>query len=132
MNLKIGNFEYETSGKLSTFEQLHLVRKLGPAIPMVQGLTDLQNSDKPKALLVVLMLSRIDDQSVDYIMRQCLSVVRRKQAVGPSAKVTTPDGTLMFDDIDLSSIMQLTVAVIEENVGDFFRTALATLPAESE
>lgn len=132
MDTKIGNFEYETSGKLSTFDQLHLARKLGPAVPMIQGLIDPANAEKQKDLLFVLMLSQIDDGSVDFIIRKCLSVVRRKQPVGPAAKVTTSDGELMFDDVDLSSVMQLTVEVIEENLGDFFRTALAILTTDSQ
>ncbi len=128
MELTIGNHVYETSGNLNTFEQLHVARKLGPAVPMVQGLLDPANADKDKELLFVLMLSQIDDASTEYIVQKCLSVVKRKQPTGPSAPIQTKEGTLMFDDIGLAGLIELTVAVIEENLGDFFRTALAQLP----
>lgn len=128
MELTIGNHSYETSGFLDTFTQLHVARKLGPAVPMVQGLLDPANANKDKDLLFVLMLSQIDDSSTEYIIGKCLNVVKRKQESGPSAKIQAPDGSLMFDDIGLAGMLEITVAVIEENLGDFFRTALAKLP----
>ena len=45
-------------GKLTVFEQLAVARKLGPAIPIVEGLVADRNAGKDITLLVVLMLSR--------------------------------------------------------------------------
>lgn len=124
----IGNNVYLT-GKIDTFTQLHLARKLGPALPIVEGLIDPRNAEKDKSVLTVLMLSHISDVDTDFVIRKCMSVVHRKQGEGKPAKVQAPDGTLMFDDISLSDMLELTVAVIEENLGDFFRTALASMAA---
>lgn len=118
------------TGKLDTFTQLHLARKLGPSIPIVSGLINPENAGKDKGILTVLMLSHIGDLDADFVIRKCLSVVTRRSAEGSLAKVQTPDGTLMFDDISLPVMLELTVAVIEENLGDFFRTALASMEAD--
>lgn len=119
-------------GKVDTFTQLHLARKLGPSIPIVEGLMDPRNAEKDKSILTVLMLSHISDVDTDFVIRKCMSVVHRRQAESKPAKVQAPDGTLMFDDITLSDMLEITVAVIEENLGDFFRTALASMAAQTE
>lgn len=114
-------------GKLDAFSQLHVARKLGPAVPLVQGMVDLANASKDKALLSVLMLGHISDVDADFVVRKCLSVVTRREDTGALAKIQTPNGDLMFQDISMGDILALTNAVIEENLGDFFRTALASL-----
>ena len=131
MNLTLNNQEYSTSGKLDTFTQLHVARKLGPAMPVLEGMVDPDNLSKDKTLLTVLMLSKIGDSDVEYIMRRCLSVVTRKH-IGGFAKIQTAEGNLMFDDISLHTLLELTVTVIEENLGDFFRTALGGLEAAAK
>lgn len=127
-NLNVEGFSYHT-GKLDTFTQLHLARKLGPSIPIIEGLIDPRNADKDKSILTVLMLSHVSDVDADFVIRKCMSVVMRRDAEGKTAKVQAPDGTLMYDDITLTAMLQLAVAVIEENLGDFFRTALASMAA---
>ena len=124
--LQIGENVY-VSGKLDAFTQLHIARKLGPALPIVEGLVQPENATKDKSILTVLMLSHINDADVEYIIRKCLSVVTRRQAGGTLAKVSAADGTLMFDDITMSQMMEISMGVVEENLGDFFRTALAGL-----
>lgn len=129
MNLTLNEAQYSTTGKLDVFTQLHIARKLGPAIAVVEGLVNPANADKDKSLISVMMLSQVPDQDVDFIMRKCLSVVVRRQ--GDSlAKIQSPNGQLMFDDIDLDALLTLTVAVLEESLGDFFRTSLARLTQE--
>jgi len=127
MNLTLGAQEYSAFGKLDAFAQLHIARKLGPALPIVEGLVSAENAGKSKSLLIVLMLSHINDTDTEYVVKKCLSVVGRKQVSGQFAKIQSADGSLMFDDISMSDLLELTVAVIEENLGDFFRTALADL-----
>ena len=122
--IEINGQQFEI-GKLTVFEQLAVARKLGPAIPIVEGLVADRNAGKDITLLVVLMLSRLSDAESDEIVKKCLSVVLISQE-GGWAKLM-PNGVLMFSDIDLSSLLQLTAAVIVENLGTFFNTALASL-----
>ena len=129
MNITLNDQEYSTTGKLNVHEQLNLARKLGSAIAVVEGMTDPANEGKDKAILSVLMLANVSDSDSDFIVKKCLSVVTRRQATS-WAKVQTADGHMMFDDMTLSTMLELTVAVIEENLGDFFRTALGGLRAK--
>lgn len=127
MELDLSGHQYFTASKLDAFTQLHLARKLGPALPIVEGLVTTANAEKDKSILTVLMLSHISDTDTEYIMKKCLSVVQRRQEGGKSAKIQAADGSLMFDDITMVEMLQLMVAVIEENLGDFFRTALGSM-----
>ena len=129
MQVVIDNNEDSTSGKLDVFSQMHLVRKLGAALPVLEGMTDTRNASKDKTLLTVLMLANISDADSEFVVKKCLSVVTRKQG-SSFAKLQTPDGHMMFDDISLSAMLEITVAVIEENLGNFFRTALSDLKAQ--
>jgi hypothetical protein len=130
MNLTLGANSYSTNSRLSTFDQLHVARKLGPALPLVDGLVRLDNAAKNKQLLVVLMFSRISDEDTDDVIKKCLRVVLRKQ--GPDyVKVQGQGDVLMFDDITMADLLELTMAVIEENLGDFFRTSLAVLETKA-
>lgn len=123
----MADITYSTSGRLDAFTQLHVARKLGPSIPIVEGLIDKRNAEKDKGILIVLMLSHVSDADAEYIVRKCLSVVVRREDGGKPAKIQAPDGTLMFDDLDLTKMLELAMMVIEENLGDFFRTALANM-----
>lgn len=127
MNLVSGGVAYSSKGKLDAFTQLHIARKLGPALTIVDGLVRKENFDKEKHLLIVLMLSHISDENTEFVIHKCLSVVMREQVNGQYAPVQTPAGALMFDDMTMTTILELTVEIIEENLGDFFRTALERL-----
>ena len=130
MKLVIGDNEYATNGKLPVFAQLHVARKLGAALPVVEGLTKAENAEKDKALLMVMMFSAMNDTDTEFVIKKCLEVVTIKQATG-YAKIQTSDGQLMFDTVGLNDILEIVTAVIEENLGDFFRTALARLAQEA-
>lgn len=116
--------DYVITGTLNVFDQLALARKLAPALPLVDLQLKDDNKDKPKALLVVIMLSQLSDTDSTFVIGKCLSVVMRKQENGSLAKVVTKDGVLLFDDITMTDLLELTSKVIEANLGDFLRTAL--------
>jgi hypothetical protein len=114
---------YSLSGKLDVFTQLSLARKLAPALPIVDVQLQKENKGKPKAILVVMMLAQISDEDSAFVVRKCLSIVMRKQDTG-LAKVQADNGSIMFDDIPMEEILEMVSWVIEENLGDFLRTAL--------
>jgi hypothetical protein len=131
MELLLPSGVYTTTQKLDAFSQLHVARKLGPAMPILEGMVDKRNEDKNKDLLTVLMLSQLPDDDAEYIVRRCLSVVSRH-----SGKVLAPvlskSGLPMFEDMSMAEMLELTVAVVEENLGDFFRGSLAVIAAGPE
>ncbi len=126
MNVVLGSHEYVTTRQLSAFAQLALARKLTPAVPILSGMVDKNNADKDRSLLVLLALAKLDDQEADYVMKTCLAVVSRVDH-GQHAPLMARDGGLMYDDVTIAQMMELAMGVIEENLGDFFRSALANL-----
>ena len=127
MELK-GN-EYQI-GSLNAFDHLHVVRKLAPALPLVEGLVAERNAGKDMTMLTVFVISKLSDEDSDYVISKCLSAVSRKQSSG-YAKLMA-NGALMFNDLDVTDMLKLTAQVIVENLGDFFRTALSTLDGGAE
>lgn len=125
MDLILDGNHYSTAGKLDAFSQLHVARKLSPALGGIEGLVKEENADKDKSILTVISLSYLPDADVEFIIKKCLGTVVRRSSDGKPARVQTNDGKLMFDDITMSALLELTLAVIEENMGDFFRTGLA-------
>jgi hypothetical protein len=130
--LELGGNTYSTGSKLDAFTQLHMARKLSPAMPIIDAMFKESNGDKDKSVLSVLLLSRITDEDTDYLVRKCLSTAFRRQPDGKLAKIQAPDGSLMFDDMTLDVILELTMKILEDNLGDFFRTALAGLERDRE
>jgi hypothetical protein len=124
MNITLNDVVYATSKKLDVFTQLHLARKLGPSIPIVEDTISKQSKDRP--IFSIIMFSKLDDQDVDYIIKKCLGAVSRQQPTG-FTPIQTPQGVMMFDDISLDTLLQLTLMVIEENLGSFFTTSLTSL-----
>lgn len=115
-------------GAMSTMSQLKVARRLGPALPILQGLTAEANQGKDPTLLTVLMLSKLSDEDTDVVMYECLASVARRQESGWASVYVK--GALMFSDMDLRTLLLLTTQVIQENLGDFFRTALASLEGQ--
>jgi len=129
MELQVEGELYQI-GKMDAFTQLHVTRKLGSALPLIEGLVREQNKGKDMSLMMVLLMSRLTDDETEYVTEKCLNVVSRKQAQG-WAKVQS-GGQLMFADTTMGAVIQLTAAVITENLGDFFRTALANLEGQNQ
>jgi len=122
---------YRINGTLNVFDQLTLARKLSPALGVVDGLLRKENQSKDKTLLTVLLLGQLSDLESDFVVRKCLSTVVRVQDGGVVAPVLSPEGLLMFDDIDMRTVLGLVDQVIEANLGDFLRTALSGLKPQT-
>lgn len=129
MEIVLTSGTYTTVNRLDAFSQLHVARKLSPAMPILEGMVDKRNADKNKDLLTVLMLRQLPDEDAEYVVRRCLSVVSRHSGK-TLAPVQSPSGQLMFDDMSLAEMLELTVAVVEENLGDFFRGSLAVIAGQ--
>lgn len=119
-------------GKLNAFDQLLVARKIAPALPVIDGLVREENSKKDLGLLMIIALGQLSDSASNDVMLKCLSVVTVSQSVdGKMAKITNSNGDLMFEDITMDTIVTLVSKVIEVNLGNFFRTALSGLEAET-
>jgi hypothetical protein len=129
MELELNGSHYRT-GELTAFDQLHIARKLSYGLIPLDGVIREENKGKDKQLMTLLMFSKMDDGDADYVMKKCLGSVLIKQGDAWS-KIVKGD-SLMFDTISLPDMLKLSLAVIEENLGDFFRTALSGLDRETQ
>ena len=113
-------------GILNAFEQLKVARRLTAVSTLIQAMTSDKNKGKDMTFLVLLMLGELTDADSDFVVHKCLSVIKR-QSGESYAKLTATSGDLMFQDIGMKAMIDLTTAVIVENLGDFFSTALSNL-----
>lgn len=140
IEFEINGVQYR-GGKLDTFKQLHVSRKVAPLVPKVLPAFAAIASRRKAAATddvgiiaealqpVADVLSEMSEQDVEYIFSNCLSVVQRKQGKD-WARVWSND-TLMFDDIDLPTMTQITMKVIWDNLGPFISGLLAKQTATS-
>jgi len=126
MDFEIKGVQYRTA-KLSVFDQLKVSRKL---LPILAGmLADFQGikaaaegGDVYKAMETALpkiadSLAGMSEEDTNAIIFPCLSVVSRQN--GKSWSPVMSQGTLMFDDIDLMSMLQMVGRVVGDSLGNF-------------
>jgi hypothetical protein len=113
-------------GRIDTFKQLDIARRWSPVLVNL-GL--IAHSGKgppdPQAIYKAMMLfSRgIPQEDQDFVMASCLSVVTRQADNGQGWQpVREPQsGRLMFDDMDVMTVLQLTWRVLEAHrLPEFF------------
>ena len=132
MEFEIKGVQYRTA-KLSVFDQLKVSRKL---LPVLAGmLADFkgikaaaEGGDVYKAMETALpkiadSLAGMSDEDTNAIIFPCLSVVSRKN--GSTWAPVMSQGALMFDDIDLMSMLQMVGRLVGDSLGNF----LPALPA---
>jgi len=122
-------------GKLNAFKQLHLFRRILPLLAgMGESLQTMQlmrqgevggSSAFFKSLgPVANAIAEMSEEDSEWIIKTCLSCC---QVFNGSnwAVLTTSDGQLMFGDMDLKVMLDLSMEVIQENLGSFFEGPLA-------
>jgi hypothetical protein len=130
-------------GKLSAFQQFHIVRRIAPllsglgetfarapapaaegeAVPAEESNPELWSALGP----VADALAKMTDADTEYVLKLCLGVCQRQQDGGLWSRVVGPSGQTMFDDIDLGVMMQLVFAVVQENLSGFFSAGRAAV-----
>ncbi len=126
MELSGNNYQI---GRLNAFDQLKIARKLAATSVLIGSLVKAEAQKSDITFLVLLILSHLDDASSEQVVNLCLGAVSRQQ--GTMVAPIMNSGTMMFSDIGVSDILQLTSKVITENLGNFFLSALADLEAKT-
>lgn len=124
------------AGRLNAKQQLHVLRRLAPLFSglMESGaLARAKGVKKPEDIMAGLTgddvsgifkalgdaVATLPDADVDYVLDTCLAGVERQQAGGGWAKVMSA-GQLMFQDLDMAGMLQITWQVIQHNLTGFF------------
>lgn len=111
--------EYVIQTRLDAFKQFFIVRKLSPLIAEIGGNLESVKAN-PVAFLksVAGSLASLPEDDVNQILNTCLATVNRRQN-GAWVRIMSSGG-LMFDDIDMSAMVQIVTKVLSENLIDFF------------
>ena len=150
MLIPIGGKNY-TIGRLNALDQLHVSRKIAPIIPnimpiitevakgglgeVIKAIESIDSDEDVELELEKIDLSELDglstalsplmdaiagmsEEDTNYIIFKTLSVVHRDGAVLCRGE------SLMFDDLDMTQILPLVIAVIRNNLGNFIRDLL--------
>lgn len=124
------------AGKLNAFTQFHVSRRIAPIIPtLIPVFLKLSREgslqDDLAGLAEVLQpftdgIASMSDESSEYVIASCLSVVQRQTGNNTWASVWNQQGkTCMFDDMDLGVMIQVMMRVIQDSLGPFI-TGLLT------
>lgn len=127
--------EYELNGvryqigRMSVKDQFHVARKIAPvvaglgrgyAMAAIAASSNSENTTQDGDLFEALtpvadILSKMQDAEVDYVLNKCLSVVAKWN--GQSWAKVMSNGSMMFDDMDLSTMVQIVMEVVQSNLG---------------
>jgi len=119
-------------GHLSPMRQFHIFRRLAPLIaavpsPDTSGQADAVDNFHRQLgenlAPLVDAVGRLTDDEGNYIILNTLRAVERQVGNGWARLIASgPDGQplLMFEDMDLSVMMQLVWATFQENLQRFF------------
>lgn len=67
-------------------------------------------------------LADMKEEDCDYVIDACLKVCKRQQG-NSFFPVVNAGGHIMYSDIDMATMMRLTVSVIQSSLGSFFPIA---------
>lgn len=129
-------------GAMDARKQFHVARRLAPVFaelaPVLQKLLGVEEGNDEATFKIFELaagplanaLAEMSDADCDYVIDNCLKVCHIQQGIA-WAPLTAPNGALMFP-MPMSQMMELVIAVIRENMGDFFPTGLLNSQAVSD
>lgn len=124
-------------GKLGALPQFHISRRLSPLLAVagtsLAGLKLSLDTDVSEfaSILepVTEIIAKMPEEDVNYILFTCLNVVARKQ--GEQWAPITRTGQLMFEDIDMPTMLQIVFGVLKNNLGNFMKGLGGAEPSPS-
>lgn len=126
----IGGYRYRI-GRLDVFRQFHVARRLAPILSAMASTFKPTGKKLDMARIIAAVseaMGKLSEEDADYILKTCLTVVERQVAseVDQYAPVFV-SGMMMFADIELPQMLDLTLQVIQENLLRFFPASLSGL-----
>lgn len=129
----VGDHTYRFN-KLDARQQFHLLRKLSPVLIRLEKLpgllalardVNMQPEDRAGLFMAAMApaveaLATLPDHEVDQIINLALRSVQRLEADNRGAPVVADSGLLMYQDITMQHMLELTWHAVQENLGNFF------------
>ena len=130
MDFEIAGQQYR-SGKMDAFRQFHVSRRIAPVLSgLAAGAAGLSGAEPDQEFAAFLQplvtgIASMSDADCDYVLHACLGVVKRQQGNAWAPIFIAQGNSLMFDDIDLSVMLQIASRVIQDNLGNFIQDAVS-------
>lgn len=121
--VQVGGERYRI-GRLPPITQFHLVRRMGSAL--VGGLGAHLGRQATAAEMIVPVMeavSKLSDEDSEYIINTCLGAMTRHQAGSDAWAPVLVARRLMFEDITMPLMLELTFKVLEAQLDNFFPSA---------
>jgi hypothetical protein len=137
--IELNGIQYRTGQKISAMDQFHVFRKLSPVMsgmgetfnqmprthPATEAGVTEADSPPPAGFWQALRpgaqaLADMSKEDSEFVLYTCLRNTMRDNGAGGWARVMADNGAMMFEDIDAWTMLQLTWAVIQDNLGSFF------------
>lgn len=119
--------------KLTPMQQFHIARRLAPMLFAIGAGAEKARGGSGMAMAfepAMEAIAAMSDADSEFVIGTSLSVVYRQQGSG-WAPVQVPGAGMMFQDIDLQTMLKLVFEVGKENLGNFF-DALQDMQAPPE
>lgn len=131
MEFTIGDKNFR-AGKLDAFKQLHVSRRLAPIIPtLIPVYLAIKNGGMEDIGLLAALskpfadaIAGMSDEDSEYVIKTCLSVVRRQVSGNWTTVWNQSANACMFDDMDIGEIGKIAFFVIKDSLGPFIRDLL--------
>lgn len=118
-------------GKLNAFAQLNVSKRIAPIIPtLIPIFIKLANGGGLSGDLAgfgeILQpfadgIANMPDESSEFVIDTCLSVVQRQNGPTWAGVWSRQHKAVMFEDIDLSVMLNLSIRVIRDSLEPFIR-----------
>lgn len=142
MEIILNGVKY-SSVRLDAFKQFHIARRLAPVVlslgmgaALMMKIKDANASPTPKSKAteeqddlaalatagkpIADVLAAMSDADSEIVLKLCLGAVSREVGAGAGfGPVLSPSGALQYNDLGLIQMLQLTHAVVMENLGNF-------------
>jgi len=107
-------------GKLDARTQFHIVRRLAPVLSELAPALKNKGNDLEALVPLTGAIAKLTDEDADYCLFGLLKVVYRFQGQGLGTGPVCTGNSLMYDDIDMSVMLQLAWKSLSYNMSGFF------------
>ena len=129
----IGEVSYRTT-KLNARQQWNIARRIAPLLSGAGDLLKALDAGAPASDVdyfaafgpLANALAGLSDEASDYVLNTCMRATTRL-AGEQWRPVMTPDGTLMWQDVDMKVMLVIAWNVLQESLGGF----LSDLPGNT-
>ena len=131
MEFELSGVEYRAA-KIDAMKQFHIVRKLAPLMAEFAPKAGATDSKGPAIEGLANALAKMSDADSESLVHALLGSIKRKEKQGLGFSNITNGESLMFQDIDLKTMMQLAWQALQFNFKDFFSALTSTLDGANQ